>query len=329
MKNVNWGPVAQWVLAGVAVATFLDVKKYIEFGTITTWIATVATGIVIGFILIVIDKVIERINVRVPGPDRKTFGKESLSKWASALTKIAIAMGAMVLLYKLLLVTTHISEFVNNETRKIAQRTREGIFNDAREDHEKVITTLGDSEAVREVIYRNALDQAEKKGYIFSVAGQYSTNYLWREGNRLLTERQRKSIEKCFSTKPPEEDLYSLMYAALSNEDVIKALESDATLVRLTQYDLIGVLGGYLGELKLEIYQVKKQGSETGDSKKYYPAPPCFLGVYDNRTTHSEHWGEKGSAKSESVRCKSGIPTTRYQSFSFIANDKVAIKVCK
>jgi hypothetical protein len=254
--EVKWGNIAQWVSAGVALSTLLGINRYLESGKVIEWISTIVTGVVIGVIAGLILMAIKRL-----------LGKNSHTnnaKWIATRPAVTVIVATVAVTLLLLpSITTRISEFVKKESYIIAQETRKDIFKDAREDHEKGITTLVDSEAVRKVVYRDALDQAAKKGYIFFLIkeGRHVTAYDHRDQNRLLTEKQRNAVEDCFFTEPPleEKDSYSSMCRVLSDEKVIEALKCDATVVHLTPYDVIGVVGGYLGELTLDRPKLRNQ----------------------------------------------------------------------
>jgi NADH:ubiquinone oxidoreductase subunit K len=252
--QVNWGNVAQWAAVVVAVLGLFGFREYLQRGSITRWIIPLPIVAAIGLILILIWRYLAKNAGRIVS---------TLSAVVVIATSTTVAIA--LLLYKLPTTTTRISEVVKKEGYIIAQKTKEDIFKDVREDHEKIITTLADSEAVRKVVYIDALDQAKKRGYIFLNERQYLTAYDRRENNRLLTERQRKAIEECF-TKHIEEDLYSLMFSVLSDKEVIEALKCEATFVHLTPYEVVGVVGGYLSELRLEHTKLRNQVPKSAPS---------------------------------------------------------------
>ena len=195
------------------------------------------------------------------------FNNKELTKknkiWiAVLLIMVPISLIGIILLINKFPTATRISEVVKKESSVIAQKTREDILKDAREDHEKQIVTLADSAAVRKIVYRDALDQAAKKGYIFPLDGYiYLTNNALRDEKRLLTEAQRKAIEKCLTKHLEEKDSYNLMYYVLSDKETIEALRKNT--IRLTPYDLIGVVGGYIGEIVKEQPELKRRDSKS------------------------------------------------------------------
>lgn len=293
------------IVAVCAILTLIRVKKYsITPEKIARWVAILAAVAVVAMVIGIIKSSITTVSAAVVAvcailtlitiKKYSTTPEKGAAGVATLLTTVAVvamAIGIMALFLNNLPVI--LGEVVKKECDIIAQKTKADIFKDARENHEKVITTLVDSEAVRKMVYRDAMDQADKEGYIFLIKGHYLTAYDWREKNRLLTEKQRRVIERCFFTKHLEEkDLYTLMYLVLSDEEVIEALKCKATFVHLTPYDIIGIVGGYLGELIQEMEQTKKPGSKISALKKYYSAPQRqydreFCRIFGNRNNLS------------------------------------------
>ncbi len=154
-------------------------------------------------------------------------------------------------------------EVIEKKYKIIALETKNDVLKKSREDHEVVIASLVDSVTARKVVYSNALDQARDNGYVYFISERYLTSEAWRDkdkGTKLLTSEEKGIVEKCFGEHKGE-DLYSLMYAVLSDDKMIVALQekqaydvpidSKGRTRQLSAYDKIGVIGGYIGELGL------------------------------------------------------------------------------
>ncbi len=203
---------------------------------------------------------------------------------------VAITIGITALFLDNL-IPVIISEVIKKEFGIIGQEIKKDILQDIREANEKVVATLADSEVLRKVVYSDALEQANEKGYITLISEFYMTSYNWLdEERRLLTMSERRIIEECL-LKHGEQDLYRLMYFVLTDDKMISELTSNKVYdveiylpsrllnrskenilfpksydkiepigkylvaykkhnIHLTPYDKIGIIGGYIGELR-------------------------------------------------------------------------------
>ncbi len=203
---------------------------------------------------------------------------------------VAITIGITALFLDNLLPVIF-GEIVKKEFSIIGQEIKKDILQDIREANEKAIVTLADSEVLHKVVYSDALEQANDKGYITLVSGFYMTSYNWRDQERrLLTMSERRLIEECFM-KHGERDPYRLMHLVLSDDKMITELTRKEAYnveiylpsrvlnrskgnmlfpkaydkiepigkylvalkkhtIHLSPYDKIGIIGGYIGELR-------------------------------------------------------------------------------
>ncbi|MHC4752072.1 MAG: hypothetical protein ACYTFW_19645, partial [Planctomycetota bacterium] len=137
---------------------------------------------------------------------------------------VAITVGITALFLDNLLPVI-LSEVVKMEVGIIGQEIRKDVLKDIREANEKMLVTLSDSEALRKVVYIDALEQANDKGYITLISEFYMTSYNWQdEERRLLTMSERGIIEESLA-KHSERDLYRLMHLVLSDDRMISELK--------------------------------------------------------------------------------------------------------
>jgi len=273
----KWIPMISIVIGGVIWLLIVMKRGFVDLDGVIIAIEVVILGIVVGVVSGLILKVIDRY-LELLGNGAKMFiGKIKNRpggdpKWKGMLVAVLVTTFILIIIVAIFSVEqptiTRISEIVEKEGYIIAQKTKEGIIGKSRDDHEKIIITLADAEATRKVVYRDALWQAEEKGYIFSINGWYLTGYLYRDVNSLLTEKQQKEIESCFIKHTEEKDLHRLLYCVLSDEELIKTIKVNGTdifmpskdIIHLSPYHLIGVVGGYLGEIRFEL--LKKLGND-------------------------------------------------------------------
>lgn len=115
-----------------------------------------------------------------------------------------------------------------------------------------------DPDATRNRIYEDALKQAADKGYVFYIPQKdyYVTAKERRGDERLLTEKERNRIKNSLDDilkRSNKRDQISLMNMVLSDIRVTEELwMPKERLVELSELDIIGVVGGYIGELVLE-----------------------------------------------------------------------------
>ena len=74
---------------------------------------------------------------------------------------------------------TALCEVIKSEGATLAKYTKTCVLEGTRENDEKVILTLVDSEALCKRSYKDALNQAKKKGYIDFIRGRYQTSNDW------------------------------------------------------------------------------------------------------------------------------------------------------
>jgi uncharacterized membrane protein YgaE (UPF0421/DUF939 family) len=117
-----------------------------------------------------------------------------------------------------------------------------------------IISYQKDPDATRNLIYEDALKQAAVKGYVFYIPQRdyYITALNKRNHERLLTEEERNRIENSLDEifkRSNERDQISLMNMILSDIRVTEELwKPKERLADLSPLDLIGVVGGYIGE---------------------------------------------------------------------------------
>lgn len=120
---------------------------------------------------------------------------------------------------------------------------------------EFVIHYIDNPGSVREGIYRQAFKQAAEKTYVFETPEGYITHSSWRDSNRLLTDFERDQIEKILADSNEPEQI-RLMNLVLTDKKLRPELSYDfhigSKTIHLTPYDKIGVIGGYIGEVKFE-----------------------------------------------------------------------------
>ena len=156
-------------------------------------------AIVVIIVLAVIRAVIRKI---YPQVSMKTL--KLIIKLIITPVGIVIVTLAMSFLYTDNL-SAALGKVLKEEGTIIAKATEQCILECIREDDEKVIITLVDSEAVRKVVYRDALDQAEDKRYIQFIDGRYQTPTNWIEVPYTLTEDKIGSEEKLRLTLTEDE----------------------------------------------------------------------------------------------------------------------------
>lgn len=121
-----------------------------------------------------------------------------------------------------------------------------------------IIDNQKDPDVTRNRIYEGALKQAADKGYVFYIRQKnyYITAKNWRDDKRLLTGEETDIIEKVLKEifeRSDKRDQISLMNMVLSDVRVTKELwMPKERLVDLSPLDLIGIVGGYIGEHILE-----------------------------------------------------------------------------
>lgn len=121
-----------------------------------------------------------------------------------------------------------------------------------------IINYQKDPDATRNRVYEDALKQAADKSYVFYIPQKnyYITAKNWRDDKRLLTKEERSRIEDSLDdifNRSDKRDQISLMNMVLSDIRVTEKLWIPKDRVAdLSPHDLIGVVGGYIGERILE-----------------------------------------------------------------------------
>lgn len=172
----KYGTPANWVIAIVAVSTFL--LTLVERHPMILWFAVaIVASIVLAAILAM---------------KRKKWGQIAKDRMKLIIRVLIISVGTGIvsltisILYRDFL-STALGKVIT-QGGKIAKEAQNCVLKGVREDDEKVILTLGDSQTVRNVVYRDALKQAENKGYIDFIGGRYHTSSNWIEVPFTLTE---------------------------------------------------------------------------------------------------------------------------------------------
>ncbi len=150
-----------------------------------------------------------------------------------------------------------IREIVREENRRLMESNRRYV----QESTEKVLHVLVSfremPEQTRAEVYKDALEQARAKGYLFAIRDDFLTSHAYIDApRRLLTDVERARISAIVEMST-EQDQISLMHSILSNDDLVRDLTFDIRLgpqvVHLTPYEKIGIIGGYVAELKHEL----------------------------------------------------------------------------
>ncbi|MCK4826664.1 hypothetical protein KA005_63590, partial [bacterium] len=121
-----------------------------------------------------------------------------------------------------------------------------------------IINYQKDPDATRNRVYEDALKQAAGKGYVFYIPQRdyYITAIKKRNDDYLLTKEERDRIKNSLDDifkRSNKRDQMSLMNEVISDIRVTKELWiPKERLADLSTLDLIGVVGGYIGELILE-----------------------------------------------------------------------------
>jgi hypothetical protein len=121
-----------------------------------------------------------------------------------------------------------------------------------------IINYQKDPKATRNRIYEDALKQAADKGFVFYIPQRdyYITQTNKRDDEYLLTKKERNRIKNSLDDifkRSNERDQMNLMNMVLSDIRVIEELwMPKERLDTLSPIDLIGVVGGYIGELILK-----------------------------------------------------------------------------
>lgn len=195
----KWGTVPAWVTATVGVLTLFLLIPEERYSRIE-WSAVATVGTIVFVVIMIFSKKIYPM-IEKRHPKIKEGYPRILAKGAgfifSILTK-TVVVGAFLLAMSFLYtdyLPAALGKVLKSEGVIIAKETEQCILEGGREDHEKVIITLVDSEAIWNVVYRDALYQAGDKGYIQFIDGRYQTASNW-VGVPFTLPEDRNSSEK-------------------------------------------------------------------------------------------------------------------------------------
>lgn len=176
-ESKKWGNVATWVIAIAAVLVFFPENVRI-------FLAVVAiVGVFIVCVVMIARKILPK------SIKQRKFVKSAKGGFIFRLLTQIMVAGIFVSTISFLFsdnIPVVLGEVIKKQGTKIAKKTEECILECIRENNEKVMITLADSEEVRNVIYRDALFQAQDKnkgGYIYidSNDKRYRTSNNWIE----------------------------------------------------------------------------------------------------------------------------------------------------
>ena len=121
-----------------------------------------------------------------------------------------------------------------------------------------IIRYQKEPEAARNRVYEDALKQAAAKSYVVNIPQRdyYVTVTNKRGDKRLLTRKEADILEKVLKEifeRSNKRDQISLMNEVLSDIRVTEELwKPKERKVELSELDIIGVVGGYIGEIVLK-----------------------------------------------------------------------------
>lgn len=128
----------------------------------------------------------------------------------------------------------------------------------AKESVEKVIEAVvsyrENPGGARRSMYKEALKQAFDKGYLTeTLKGGYITADEWKGANRLLTESERTRIDGIINSKKDADNnaLIELAHSQLIGE-LKRDIKIGSKTIHLSPYDKIGIIGGYICEVRAE-----------------------------------------------------------------------------
>ena len=191
----------------------------------------------------------------------------SKSKVAISVSGRYVAIISTIIVIMTILIFSSIKDLPNvaiiEETagkvgRSIAAKNMASLSSSMDNIIHAIINFQKDPDATRNRVYEDALKQAADKGYVFYIPQKnyYITALNKRNDEHLLTEEERNRIEKSLGEilkRTNKRDQISLMNMVLSDIRVTEELwMPKERLADLTPLDLIGVVGGYIGELILE-----------------------------------------------------------------------------
>jgi len=183
----------------------------------------------------------------------------STPSWITAISTLILAVvgvgGLIIGLVTATLPTTRVlKEIIREVGNEIADRNVKRMEDCVAEVIHVVVDHQYDPSKARADVYKEALVQARDKGYVFEIRRGYVTSHGWRDP-RLLTDTERQLIDQIVRDRI-EQDQMSLMYLVLTDARIPRKLSTDRQMgpkeVHISPYEKIGVIGGYIGELKFE-----------------------------------------------------------------------------
>lgn len=180
----------------------------------------------------------------------------ALAALVSAVCTGALVLVAIVgLIARSLPTTEAIRKAVKDVGGEIAEESVDRIEECAEEATQVLVNYRMNPAEARIKVYEDSLEQALDNGYVFKIPKGYITSHNWRDMRRLLTENERQRIESIVEGAK-EEDQMRLMYLVLSENkmkrELVRDLKVGLHLVHLSPYVKVGIIGGYIGELKYE-----------------------------------------------------------------------------
>lgn len=151
-----------------------------------------------------------------------------------------------------------VAQITRAEGKKIAARNMASISGGIDNIIHTILDYQKDPDGTRDRVYEEALKQTADKGYIFFIPQRdyYVTAPDKRNEERLLTEDERDRIENSLNDifeRSTKRDQLSLLHMVLSDIRVGDELwKPKERKVKLSPLDLMGVVGGYIGELILK-----------------------------------------------------------------------------
>jgi len=151
-----------------------------------------------------------------------------------------------------------VNQTVKRVGNKIAAKNMASLSSSMDSIIHTIIGHQKDPDATRIRVYEDALRQAADRGYVFHIPQEnyYITAIDRRNDESLLTEEERKRIKKSLDDilkRTDKQDQISLMKEVLSairvKEELWKPKERKVTL---SEIDIVGIVGGYIGELILK-----------------------------------------------------------------------------
>ena len=155
----------------------------------------------------------------------------------------------------------------NGELLRESNKHLDGCIQEGTEEVVTKLIMFQNEVTARNMIYQRAFEQADDDGYVFLVGKNYLTTDTYSKKDwRLLTKKERNTISDWFKKlheENKEESLYALLDTLLSNDKIIRKLSIDEShdvefgqdkkFTRcLTPFKKIGIIGGFLGELKVK-----------------------------------------------------------------------------